>query len=107
MGFISLSGIVVNDSILMMEFIKMREREGGDLEEALVTAGSDRFRALMLTSLTTVAGLLPLLAEKSMQAQTLIPLAISIVTGLTASTLLVLFVIPTFYMVIQDFRRPS
>jgi multidrug efflux pump subunit AcrB len=104
-GFISLSGIVVNDSILMMEFIKMREKSGEKPIEAAVSAGVDRFRALMLTSLTTIAGLLPILLEKSMQAQVVIPLAVSIVFGLTASTLLVLFVIPCFYSVISDLRK--
>jgi multidrug efflux pump subunit AcrB len=102
-GFISLSGIVVNDSILMLEFIKMREKAGANPLEAAVNSGSDRFRALMLTSLTTIAGLLPILMEKSMQAQIIIPMAVSIVFGLTASTLLVLFVIPSFYTVIKDF----
>lgn len=103
-GFISLSGIVVNDSILMMEFIKMREKTGENPLEASVAAGIDRFRALMLTSLTTIAGLLPILMEKSVQAQVVIPLAVSIVFGLSASTLLVLFVIPSFYSVIADIR---
>ena len=61
-----------------------------------------RFRPVMLTSLTTIAGLLPLLSERSMQAQMLIPMAISIVFGLAASTVMVLFVIPSLYMIYQD-----
>lgn len=103
-GVISLAGIVVNDSILMMEFIRMREEQGGDAFESAPLAAADRFRSIMLTSVTTIAGLLPLLAEKSLQAQMLIPLALSLVCGLATSTLLVLFVIPAFYGVIVDFR---
>ncbi len=104
-GVISLAGIVVNDSILMMEFIKSNEQSGMDSHEASRLAAGDRFRALALTSLTTVAGLLPLMLEKSIQAQMLIPLALSIVCGLTASTLLVLFVTPMLYLVVQDVRE--
>ena len=104
-GVISLAGIVVNDSILMMEFIRMREDQGGNAFEAAPLAAADRFRSIMLTSVTTIAGLLPLLAEKSLQAQMLIPLALSLVCGLATSTLLVLFVIPSLYGVIVDFRR--
>ncbi|MDD5727856.1 MAG: efflux RND transporter permease subunit [Victivallales bacterium] len=104
-GVISLAGIVVNDSILMMEFIKNNEKNGMDPHVASKQAASDRFRALTLTSLTTIAGLLPLLMEKSLQAQMLIPLALSIVCGLTTSTLLVLLVTPMLYLVVQDFRK--
>ena len=104
-GVISLAGIVVNDSILMMEFIRMREEEGGNAFEAAPKAAADRFRSIMLTSVTTIAGLIPLLTEKSLQAQMLIPLALSLVCGLATSTLLVLFVIPSLYGVIVDFRK--
>lgn len=104
MGFVSLSGIVVNDSILLMEFIKIKTREGHAIEDAAIEASMSRFRPVMLTSLTTIAGLLPLLAERSMQAQMLIPLAISIVFGLAASTVMVLFVVPSLYMIYQDWR---
>jgi multidrug efflux pump subunit AcrB len=104
-GVISLAGIVVNDSILMMEFIKNNEKNGMSPQEASRQAAGDRFRALVLTSLTTVAGLLPLLLEKSLQAQMLIPLALSIVCGLTTSTFLVLLVTPMLYLAVNDFRE--
>lgn len=104
-GVVSIAGVVVNDSILMIEFIKLREKGGRPPREAAGMASSDRFRALMLTSLTTIAGLLPLLTEKSLQAQMLIPLAISIVFGLVASTILVLFVTPAMYAVVLDYRE--
>jgi multidrug efflux pump subunit AcrB len=104
-GVISLAGIVVNDSILMMEFIKNNEKNGMSPDIASKQAAGDRFRALVLTSLTTIAGLLPLLLEKSLQAQMLIPLALSIVCGLATSTLLVLFVTPMLYLAVQDLRN--
>jgi multidrug efflux pump subunit AcrB len=104
MGFVSLSGIVVNDSILLMEFIKIKIRDGHKPVEAAIEASMARFRPVMLTSLTTIAGLLPLMTERSMQAQMLIPLAISIVFGLAASTVMVLFVVPSLYMIYRDLR---
>ncbi len=104
MGFVSLSGIVVNDSILLVTFIKLRLAVGEDGATAAKTASRQRFRAILLTSLTTIMGLLPLLTEKSLQAQILIPLAASLVFGLIASTILVLLVIPAFYTILSDFN---
>jgi multidrug efflux pump subunit AcrB len=103
LGFVSLAGIVVNDSILLVLFLKRRRQEGADVLESAKLASRQRFRAIVLTSLTTIAGLLPLLAERSLQAQTLIPLATSIAFGLMASTVLVLLVIPSFYLILSDF----
>ncbi|MCG8406594.1 MAG: efflux RND transporter permease subunit [Phycisphaerales bacterium] len=104
LGFVSLAGIVVNDSILLVIFLKLRRAEGMNVEEAAAQASRERFRAIMITSLTTIAGLLPLLSEQSLQAQVLIPLAISIVFGLLASTVLVLLVIPCLYAILSDVR---
>ncbi len=103
LGFVSLSGIVVNDSILLVEFIKRRRAEGIDSMTAAKTASRQRFRAVLLTSITTIFGLLPLLSETSLQAQMLIPIAVSIAFGLMASTLLILVVIPCFYAIADDF----
>ncbi|WP_114327358.1 efflux RND transporter permease subunit [Candidatus Colwellia aromaticivorans] len=103
MGFISLAGIVVNDSILLVEFVKKRVKTGLTVHEAAAKASHDRFRAVLLTSITTIAGMTPLLFETSTQAQILIPLATSIVFGIATSTLLVLFVIPCLYCVLEDF----
>jgi multidrug efflux pump subunit AcrB len=102
LGFISLAGIVVNDSILLVTFVEKRIGEGLELHDAVVQAAHDRFRAILLTSITTVAGLLPLLLETSLQAKVVIPLAISLAFGLTTATLMVIFVIPAFYMVLYD-----
>jgi len=101
-GFTSLAGIVVNDSILLVEFLKLRVREGHAVVEAAKMASRERFRAVLLTSITTIAGLTPLLLEKSLQAQILIPLATSIVFGLLATTILVLLVVPAMYSILDD-----
>lgn len=103
MGFVSLAGIVVNDSLLLVLFLKQELQAGKDPYQSASAASRARFRAIMLTSLTTIAGLLPLLFETSLQAQVLIPLAISIAFGLMASTVLVLFVIPCLYAALADF----
>jgi multidrug efflux pump subunit AcrB len=93
-GLFGLSGIVVNDSIILVSFYQRLRGEGMAAAEALVEAACQRLRAVLLTSLTTIAGLTPLLFETSFQAQFLIPMATSIAFGLGFATLLVLFVIP-------------
>ena len=105
MGFVSLAGIVVNDSILLVQYIRRHIDLGDDVYGAVVSASRERFRAVMLTSLTTAAGLLPILLETSLQAQVVKPLVISIVFGIFASTLLVLLVIPCAYAIMADFGR--
>ena len=96
-GMVTLAGVVVNDSIVLVDFINQCIRKGMPPVEAIVTAGSRRLRAVFLTSVTTVAGLLPMLLEKSFQAQALIPMATSLAFGLIASTLLVLLMVPLLY----------
>ena len=96
-GLIALTGVVVNDSIVLVDFINRRIREGTDLKESLVLAGQRRFRPIMLTSMTTVAGLFPMLLETSMQAQVLIPMAASLIFGLMTGTFLILYLVPIFY----------
>jgi len=101
-GFVSLAGIVVNDSILLVEFVKRRCREGMVLHDAAGQAVRDRFRAIFLTSITTIAGMLPLLSETSLQAQVLVPLVASVVFGMISSTLLLLLVLPAAYAILED-----
>ncbi len=101
-GFTSLAGIVVNDSILLVEFLKLRLRDGDSVVAAAKLASRQRFRAVLLTSVTTIAGLTPLLLEKSMQAQVLVPLATSIVFGLLTTTLLVLLAVPALFSILHD-----
>ncbi len=98
-GIVALTGVVVNDSIVLIDFINHRVREGIPLEEALVDAGRRRFRPVLLTSITTIAGLLPILLETSLQAQILIPMATSLCFGLMLATVLVLLLVPTFYLI--------
>ncbi|MEM9825225.1 MAG: efflux RND transporter permease subunit [Planctomycetota bacterium] len=102
MGYASLAGIVVNDSILLMLFLKSQREAGVEVTRAAQQASRIRFRAVMITSLTTIAGLMPLLLEKSLQAQILIPIAISICFGLLASTMLILLVLPALYVILDD-----
>lgn len=97
-GLVALAGVVVNDSIVLIDFINSRIRAGVPAFEALVESGERRFRPIMLTSMTTIAGLLPLLMEKSFQAQLLIPMAASLAFGLMLATALVLLLVPVFYM---------
>ncbi|MFW6011825.1 MAG: efflux RND transporter permease subunit [Desulfosalsimonas sp.] len=102
LGFIALGGVVVNDSILLVIFLKNARKKGLPIYEAAAHASTERFRAVLITTTTTVAGLLPLLLEKSLQAQILVPLAISTSFGLIASTILALLVIPCIYMILGD-----
>ena len=93
-GFFGLSGIVINDSIILVSFYQKLVAQGMTTQEALVEASCQRLRAVILTSLTTIAGLAPLLFETSLQAQFLIPMATAIAFGLMFSTILVLLIIP-------------
>jgi HAE1 family hydrophobic/amphiphilic exporter-1 len=96
-GLVALAGVVVNDSICLIDFINLRVREGHPLRAALREAGCLRFRPVMLTSITTIGGLMPLLLEKSFQAQFLVPMATSMAFGLMMTTLLVLILVPVMY----------
>ena len=94
--------MVVNDSIVLIDFINHRVKPGEDLDAALIDAGRRRFRPVLLTSATTIAGLLPILLERSFQAQLLIPMATSLGFGLMMTTALVLVMIPTFYRIYSE-----
>jgi hydrophobic/amphiphilic exporter-1 (mainly G- bacteria), HAE1 family len=96
-GLVALSGVVVNDSIVLIDFINHRVRAGHPLREALRESGCLRFRPVLLTSITTIGGLMPLLLEKSFQAQFLVPMATSMAFGLATTTVLVLILVPVMY----------
>lgn len=100
-GLVALAGVVVNDSIIMVDFINKAREEGIELIDAVVKSGTQRFRAITLTSLTTAIGLMPIMLETSTQAQFVIPMAISISFGIVFATVITLFLIPCLY-VIQD-----
>lgn len=104
-GLFGLSGIVVNNSIILVSFYQQQRKRGLGITEALNEAVVQRLRAVLLTSLTTIGGLLPLLFETSLQAQFLIPMATSIAFGLGFSTLLVLLVIPALMSVLEGFKE--
>ncbi|MGB0749931.1 MAG: efflux RND transporter permease subunit [Magnetospiraceae bacterium] len=101
-GLASLAGIVVNNSILLVQFTESHRLRGMAAEEAARQAGRARFRPIIMTTLTTVVGLLPLLSETSMQAQVLIPLATSLAFGLAFTTLIALFLTPALYCIFKD-----
>lgn len=104
-GLFGLSGIVVNNAIILVAFYNQQRQKGLAIQDALNEAAVQRVRAVLLTSLTTIGGLLPLLFETSLQAQFLIPMATSIAFGLGLSTLLVLFVIPALLSWLEQFRE--
>ena len=103
-GLFGLAGIVVNNSIILVSLFKELQHKGAGLQEALVGASCGRLRAVLLTSLTTVGGLTPLLFERSLQAQFLIPMAASIAFGLGFSVLLVLFFVPALLSMLESLR---
>ncbi|MFU8837940.1 MAG: efflux RND transporter permease subunit [Thiohalomonadaceae bacterium] len=104
-GLFALSGIVVNNAIILVSFFKEQCRKGLAVREALIEAACGRLRAVMLTSLTTIGGLTPLMFESSLQAQFLIPMAASITFGLGFATILVLFFIPALLSLIEGGKR--
>jgi multidrug efflux pump subunit AcrB len=101
-GIVALSGIVVNDSLILIDFINRAVRSGMEVEKAVVQSGRARFRPVLLTSVTTVAGLFPLLLERSFQAQFLVPMAVSLCFGLMVATVLTLLYVPALYLIVED-----
>ncbi len=104
-GIVALSGIVVNDSLVLIDFINRKRREVKDVDKAILISGKNRFRAVILTTITTIFGLLPLLLEKSLQAKFLIPMAISITFGLAFATITTLLLVPCFYSILEEIRE--
>lgn len=102
LGMVALIGIVVNDSLVLVDFINRRKLAGENIDDAVTHAGAARFRPIMLTSLTTFAGLLPLMFEKNVQAQFLIPMAVSLGFGILFATFITLLLIPINYMILED-----
>ncbi len=105
LGMLALAGVAVNDSLVLVHWINKRRREGMTVLDAARTAGTARFRPILLTSLTTFFGLTPLLLEKSTQAQFLIPMAVSLGFGILYATLLSLILIPSAYVILDDIKR--
>ena len=97
-GLVALAGVVVNDSLIMIDFINRARREGAPLKQAVIQSGTQRFRAIVLTSVTTAAGLIPIMSEGSLQAQSVIPMAVSLGFGILFATVITLFLIPSLYV---------
>ncbi len=104
-GIIALAGVVVNDSLILVEFANRGKAEGLSAEDAIVNAGTKRFRAILLTTLTTFVGLLPLLFETSVQAQFVIPMALSLSFGILFASSITLLLIPCLYLVVEKNHR--
>jgi multidrug efflux pump subunit AcrB len=101
-GLVALTGVVINDSLLMIDKINANRRAGEDLYNAVMSAGQRRFRPILLTSLTTFFALTPMILETSVQARFLIPMAISLGFGILFATGITLLLIPTLYNVLED-----
>lgn len=106
-GFVALSGIVVNDSLILVKFYNEQIELGHTVHDALVLAGRARLRPILLTTITTVLGLLPLMLETSFQARFLIPMAIAIACGLISATFLILLVLPCLLQILDDVKRAA
>ena len=104
-GFLALTGIVVNDSLILVDFAKKRRAQGLDCFEAVIDAGRVRIRPILLTTITTFLGISPLIFFASGQTAFLSPMAVSLGFGLIFATVLILVVVPCFYMVLDDIRR--
>lgn len=102
-GLLALAGVVVNDSLIMVDFINKARLAGVPAKEAVIQSGTQRFRPIILTSLTTAFGLMPIMLETSLQAQLVIPMAISLTFGIIFATIITLFLIPSLYLLMEDF----
>ncbi|QIR14495.1 efflux RND transporter permease subunit [Shewanella aestuarii] len=101
-GIIAAAGVVVNDSLVMVDYVNNSRKNGMPMQQAVLDAGCKRFRAIMLTSLTTFIGLIPIMSETSMQAQMVIPMAVSLAFGVLFATVVTLCLIPCLYIAIED-----
>ena len=104
-GIVALTGVVVNDSLVMVDFINKFRQKGEDIRKAIREAGVVRFRPIILTSITTFAGLTPLLLERSLQARFLIPMAVSLAFGVLFATFITLILVPVSYQILEDVKH--
>jgi len=104
-GIVALAGVVVNDSLVLVDYVNRHREEDGSVIIAATKAGAMRFRAIMLTSLTTFAGLMPMLLETDMQARFLVPMAISLSFGILFATVITLILVPSVYVMMEDVKK--
>ncbi|HSG62072.1 MAG TPA: efflux RND transporter permease subunit, partial [Pseudomonadales bacterium] len=106
-GIVALAGVVVNDSLILVDFVNRAREQGLSIRNAAVDSGCYRFRAIILTSLTTFVGLVPIIMERSLQAQIVIPMATSLAFGILFSTVVTLILVPLLYIILDDIRKTS
>ncbi|MFT6242629.1 MAG: multidrug efflux pump subunit AcrB [Akkermansiaceae bacterium] len=104
-GIVALAGVVVNDSLVLVDYVNRHRKKGMSIIEAAQNAGARRFRPILLTSLTTFVGLMPMLLEDDMQAKFLIPMAVSLGFGILFATAITLILVPSIYVILEDIRR--
>lgn len=104
-GLVALAGVVVNDSLIMVDFVNRAREEGVSIRQAVSQAGAQRFRAILLTSLTTFVGLAPIVLERSLQAKIVVPMAVSLAFGILFATVITLVLIPALYVILEDFKN--
>ncbi|MCC5852092.1 MAG: efflux RND transporter permease subunit, partial [Alkalimonas sp.] len=104
-GLIALAGVVVNDSLIMVDFVNKARAAGHSIRQAVEEAGTMRFRAIVLTSMTTFLGLTPIVLERSLQAQIVVPMAVSLAFGILFATVITLILIPALYVILEDFKN--
>lgn len=105
LGMLALTGVVVNDSLVLVDYINRCRQKGADLFNAIVQASSARFRAILLTSLTTFIGLMPMMFSSNTQAQFLIPMAVSLAFGVLFATFITLILVPCFYLLLEGLKQ--
>jgi len=103
-GLVALAGVVVNDSLVMVDYVNRHRNESPTLRDAAIAAGGRRFRAILLTSLTTFVGIMPMVLETDMQARFLIPMAVSLAFGILFATVITLFLVPGIYLILEDVK---
>jgi Cu/Ag efflux pump CusA len=103
-GFVALAGVVVNDSLVMIDLANRLRREGLSLDDVIIRSGTRRFRPIILTTATTFLGLMPMILEKSLQARFLIPMAVSLGFGVVFATAITLLLVPSLYRILEDIR---
>jgi Cu/Ag efflux pump CusA/ribosome modulation factor len=104
-GMVAVSGIVVNDNLILMDYINIKRKKGTALVTAVCEAGKQRFRPILLTSLTTFAGLTPLILETSIQAKFLVPMAVSLAFGVIFATFISLLLVPSTYLLLDQWKK--
>jgi multidrug efflux pump subunit AcrB len=103
-GIIAAAGVVINDSLVMTDFVNQRRKQGHSIKAAVTEAGCARFRAITLTSITTFAGVLPIMFETSLQAKFVIPMAVALGFAVLYATLVTLVLVPCLYMILEDLK---